>query len=203
MKPIVQCSIDGFTLSLLPILHLLAHRVDDLKLTNTMMKNKLKIYIAGPDVFELNAKEIGCQYVAACEKKGFIGLYPLDNEIKQSEPIRMAKDIYLANKKMIESCDIVIANLNPFRGKEADSGTVWEVGYAVALEKQVYGYMADTNAYIDCFKDSEKKRLNGLVVDNDDLIIEEFGLPINLMIACSINLIKGDFNDVLKEIVVC
>ena len=32
--------------------------------------------------------------------------------------------IFQANQAMIESCDIIIANLNPFRGPELDSGTV-------------------------------------------------------------------------------
>jgi len=117
---------------------------------------KLKIYIAGPDVFELDAKKIGRRLCLLCEDYGFLGFYPLDNEIQASAPNKMAKDIFCANKKMIDDCDIVIANLNPFRGKEADSGTVWEVGYAVALGKQVYGYMSDTESYASKFKPDEK-----------------------------------------------
>ena len=49
--------------------------------------------------------------------------------------------IFQANQAMIESCDIIIANLNPFRGPELDSGTVWKVGYALGLWKPVVGYM--------------------------------------------------------------
>ena len=164
------------------------------------LNNKLKIYIAGPDVFELDAKAIGKKYISMCADYGFIGLYPLDNEIKVDNPHNMAEDIYYANKKMIDSCDIVIANLIPFRGKEPDAGTVWELGYAVALGKQVYAYMSDTKSYLCRFKADEMSSFNEFTLDNDKRIIEDFELPVNLMIACSVKIIKGDFEDVLKVI---
>jgi len=164
------------------------------------VKNKLKIYIAGPDVFELDAKEIGTRLSALCEEYGFSGFYPLDNAIEASAPHKMAEAIFYANKKMLDDCDIVIANLNPFRGKEADSGTVWEVGYAVALGKDVYGYMADTGSYASKFNADEKNNFKEFIVDNHQRIIEDFELPINLMIACSVKIIKGDFQEVLSRI---
>jgi nucleoside 2-deoxyribosyltransferase len=37
----------------------------------------------------------------------------------------------------------VLANLNPFRGAEPDSGTCVEIGYALALGKRVVGYADD------------------------------------------------------------
>lgn len=84
-----------------------------------------KIYIAGPDVFELDSIEIGKRYKRLCTEYGFKGLYPLDNEADFSQkPNDIAKEIFKANKQMIKECDIVVANLNPFRGTESDSGTV-------------------------------------------------------------------------------
>jgi len=88
----------------------------------------VKIYLAGPDVFEPNAKEIGKKLSKKCKKQGFKPLFPLDNEICAHTKKELSRAIFKANKAMIESCDIVIANLNPFRGPEPDSGTVWEVG---------------------------------------------------------------------------
>ncbi len=89
------------------------------------------IYIAGPDVFERDSIKIGEKYSQLCQKYGFIGEYPLDNVIDfNQEKQKIALDIFLANQKLIDECDIVIANLNSFRGKEADSGTIWECGYA-------------------------------------------------------------------------
>ena len=161
-----------------------------------------KIYIAGPDVFEVDSVEIGKQLVSLCNSYDFIGLYPLDNIADFSqEKHKIAQDIYEANVAMINEADIVIANLNSFRGKEADSGTVWECGYAYAMGKKVYGYMNSTNEYIDSFTDDEKTKKETVFLDKDNRMIEDFKHPINLMIACScLNIIEGTFEDVLKAI---
>ena len=157
-----------------------------------------KIYIAGPDVFKRDSIQIGKSYVNLCDIYGFSGHYPLDNMIDfNQEKKKIAKDIFVANKNLIDECDIVIANLNEFRGKEADSGTVWECGYAFAKGKMVYGYMDKTNDYIDNF--SALKEQNGLFWDEDEHFVEDFLYPINLMIACSsLKIVEGGFEDVLK-----
>ena len=159
-----------------------------------------KIYIAGPDVFELDSIELGKKLVALCTKYGFVGLYPLDNVVDFSQPKqKIAQDIYEANVAMIDDADIVIANLNTFRGKEADSGTVWECGYAYAKGKKVYGYMESQRNYVEIF--SNPKEINGFLVDEDDKIIEDFDHPINLMLACSVSsIVEGGFEDVLKQL---
>ncbi|QOP41095.1 nucleoside 2-deoxyribosyltransferase [Sulfurimonas marina] len=161
-----------------------------------------KIYIAGPDVFEKDSIEIGKQLVKLCREYGFEGLYPLDNVVDFSqEKHKIAQDIYDANAAMIKKADIVIANLNTFRGKEADSGTVWECGYASGLGKEVYGYMQNTDSYITNFNDDEKFERDGYCVDTKERMIEDFDHPINLMIACSVKkIIAGEFEDVLKAI---
>lgn len=161
-----------------------------------------KIYIAGFDVFKTDSIEVGKKYSKLCEDYGFIGLYPLDNEVDfNQEKKKIASDIFDANKKMIEEADIVIANLNPFRGHEADSGTVWECGYATGLGKRVYGYMENCSDYIDKFDKTEINKEVDYTLDKDDLIIEDFNHPINLMIACSVEaIIEGTFEDVLKSI---
>ena len=161
-----------------------------------------KIYIAGFDVFEPNSIEIGKKYVQLCKKYGFEGLYPLDNVVDfNQEKRKIAQDIYKANVNLINQCDIVIANINSFRGKEADSGTIWECGFATALGKKVYGYMKNELNYIDTFSKDEIKIIDNTKVDLDNRVIEDFDYPINLMIACSVeNIIFGDFEDCLKEI---
>jgi len=162
----------------------------------------LKIYIAGPDVFEKDSIEIGKRLVDLCTQYGFEGLYPLDNVVDFSQKKKkIALDIYEANALMIKESDIVIANLNSFRGKEADSGTVWECGYAFGLEKKVYGYMRETKNYIEQFNSNEKRSFEACSTDLENRIIEDFDHPINLMIACSCEeIIAGSFEDVLKQL---
>ncbi len=159
-----------------------------------------KIYIAGPDVFELDSIEIGKKFCNICTKYGYKGLYPLDNIVDfNQEKNKIAQDIFVANVEFIKQADIVIANLNPFRGKEADSGTVWECGFAYGLGKKVYGYMDNTDSYLEQFNQDEKLSIENGFIDKNKKIIEDFDYPINLMIACSsIEIVKGNFEDVLK-----
>ncbi len=143
----------------------------------------MKIYIAGPDVFEQNAVEIGEKYKAICKKYGHEGLYPLDNECDSSY------EIYKGNVNLIEIADAVIANGNPFRG-EMDVGTAFEVGYAAAKGKKVLIYMDDTHSLIEKYgKADEQGRLT-----------EDFGYPLNLMLAEAARIVNGTFEDCVKLI---
>jgi len=159
-----------------------------------------KIYIAGPDVFEKESIEIGEKLSNLCSAYGYEGLYPLDNVIDfKQEKQKIAKDIYEANIALIHQADIVIANLNSFRGYESDSGTVWECGYAHALGKKVYGYLSREGAYKEQFKNSLCE--DGILYDSDALVIEDFDYPLNLMIACSCEaILVGGFEDVLQAL---
>ncbi len=159
-----------------------------------------QIYIAGPDVFERDSIEIGKKYTNLCAEYGFKGNYPLDNVINfNQEKRKIADDIFKANEQLIDMSDIVIANLNTFRGKEADSGTVWECGYAYAKGKKVYGYMKSCRDYTQEFPNAKEE--NGMLWDEEGRFIEDFNHPINLMIACStIEIVEGGFEDVLKLI---
>ena len=160
----------------------------------------MKIYLAGPDVFEKDSIEIGQRLVRLCKEYGHEGLYPLDNVVDFSQTKhKIAQDIYDANVAMIDDADIVIANLSSFRGKEADSGTVWECGYAHGRGKRVFGYMDRESAYKEQF--SHPKEENGMLWDDAGRFIEDFDHPINLMIACSCEkIIHGSLEDVLKYI---
>lgn len=140
-----------------------------------------KIYLAGPDVFEPDAIAIGEQLKKLATQYGFIGLFPLDNVIAtQGSAHEIARAIRDANIKLIESADIVMANLNPFRGIEPDSGTVFEVGYATALGKQVYCYCQDCRAMIVRIREAQQLEANASRC-NDGKTIEDFDLSHNLM----------------------
>lgn len=142
----------------------------------------LKIYLAGPDVFEVDAIDQGAHLKKLCAEYGFEGLFPLDNEISDATtPLELAAKIREANLALIHSCDIVLANFRPFRGLEPDSGTVYEIGYATALNKQILGYTEDLTPMIrrvqkaQHLPERQKQCKEGKV-------IEDFGLSQNLML---------------------
>lgn len=163
----------------------------------------MKIYLAGPDVFLRNSVEVGELHKQECEKFGYEGLYPLDNiiETKGLTKKEIAKNIFEANRKMIKSADVVVADLNAFRGKEIDSGTSWEIGYAVALGITVIGYMESTKSYKDRFDLNEVKIGVDAMYDSESREIEDFDLPVNLMLACSMyDIVSGNIKNALELI---
>ncbi len=139
------------------------------------------IYLAGPDVFLPNAVEAGEMMKKQCHSYGFRAHFPLDNVIDEKHPRLLAEKIRLANVNLIEQCDVLIANLSPFRGPEPDSGTVWELGYAMGLGKQVVAYSSN----LDTLKDRTQNMLdlNENTCDRDGMLIEDFGMTHNLMFA--------------------
>ncbi|MFJ3486235.1 nucleoside 2-deoxyribosyltransferase [Pseudomonas sp. NPDC090202] len=139
-----------------------------------------RIYLAGFDVFRADAIEHGRYLKALCERHGLHGLYPFDNEVPQGlPPAQTALMICNANMAMIRDCDAVLANLNPFRGAEPDSGTAFEFGMAVALGKPVWAYFTDSGTL------REQIAHNEAGFDAEGFQVEDFGLPRNLMLACT------------------
>ena len=99
---------------------------------------------------------------------------------------------------MISEADAVIANLDPFRGCEPDSGTCFEIGCAIALGKQIIAYLADTRSQLDKlaeFYGGTLARREGRAVDPDGLTIENFELPVNLMLGISCQIVQGGLED--------
>lgn len=142
-----------------------------------------KVYIAGPDVFAPNSIQIGEHHKSVLKQFGFEGLYPLDNQCTTSI------DIALGNYKLIDKCDFVIANVNSFRGFEPDSGTACEIGYAIAKGKKVYCYMSDIRSMTERY---------GAEEDYQGFAIENFGHPLNLMIAEKTVIVQGNFEAAVK-----
>lgn len=146
-----------------------------------------KIYLAGPDVFLPDSIEQGKRKKELCNKYGFEGLYPLDNEIEETFDCKadMGLHISQANEQLIQQCDAVIANLTPFRGTSADVGTVYEIGLAKGLDKLVLGYTNDGRNFLQRnLEDLEcvNQQANDSYTDQDDMFLEDFDLVDNLMI---------------------
>jgi nucleoside 2-deoxyribosyltransferase len=147
-----------------------------------------RIYLAGPEVFLKNAKEIGERKKALCKKYGFEGVFPLDNEVNVEG--KSAREIGLCisevNEGLIKNCDLVIANITPFRGPSADVGTVYEMGFAHALGKKVLAYtnvvIPFTERTVKALNGQVKRDVDGKLRDSYGMFVEENALIDNLMI---------------------
>ncbi len=102
----------------------------------------MKLYLAGPEVFLEDAREIGARKKALCAAYGFTGLYPLDPAGLEANDSRAGAAIFAANLDLMRQADVILANLTPFRGIGADAGTAFELGFCHGLGKPVAAYSA-------------------------------------------------------------
>lgn len=157
----------------------------------------MRAYLAGPEVFFADRFGIGAKKARICAEFGLDGVYPLDHDPEASGEAS-ASDIFATCVRMIRACDVVIANLTPFRGVSADVGTAAEIGYAFALGKTVHGYsnVADhlfARASAHGGREVER-RDDGFAYHPDGMSIEDFGLADNLMLIEAIRASGGRFH---------
>ena len=157
----------------------------------------MKLSLAGPDVFRPDATDWAGRVRELCRLAGHEALIPLDDDVPAT-----AEAIFRSNLQCITGAEAVLANLNPFRGNEPDSGTCVEVGYALALGKIVIGYTDDLRPL--------RERLCAAGPDGDGRyrdaagqVVEDFGLPLNLMLAVPLPLVQGGVAAALQALAHC
>lgn len=155
------------------------------------------VYLAGPEVFFADVEAVAAQLKAVCAAHGLQGLFPTDAERTTGEDISMARAIYLGNVALIDRSAAVVADITPFRGAGMDPGTAWEIGYAVARGLPVFAYSHDLRAYAERVGPAGQGPRGP--VDADGLLVEDFGLVENLMIAESVVSIDGDAEAAIRR----
>ncbi|MCX7155851.1 MAG: nucleoside 2-deoxyribosyltransferase [Rhodocyclales bacterium] len=153
----------------------------------------MKLYLAGPDLFRPDVVEWTERVSALCRREGHEAVIPLDGTRTD------AGDIYRNNLRLIDEADIVLANLNPFRGSEPDSGTCVEIGYALALGKPVIGY-AETFVPLRDRLQAAGPGADGCYRDAAGWAVENFGLALNLMLAVPVQLEQGGIEAALRAV---
>lgn len=157
------------------------------------------VYLAGPDVFRPDAAHHGRKLVALCAEYGFTGVFPLESTLPPGlSPHALAAHIYRANVAHLDACDAVAANLDFFRGPEPDSGTCFEVGYAVARGKPVVGYVPEAGSFAQRIGQRHPHAVGEALVDAQGWQLEEFGLPLNLMLGVPCRIVVGDLRAALQ-----
>lgn len=154
-----------------------------------------RVYLAGPDVFLPDAREVARAKIAACQARGIVGLFPMDVEANLSASGAHADGVAIAraNMDLMRSADAILANCTPFRGIHADVGTAFEIGFFAAMGKPVF-------AYSSCDRDAALRTRAALGLDGDasadpqGLAIEDFGHPDNLMLSGAAALSGGGWS---------
>lgn len=137
------------------------------------------VYFAGPDLFFAGYRRKKEFLREVCEAKNIYPLFPGHDEI--SDP----NVIFRENVAKIREAHVVIANLKPFRSSiEPDSGTAFECGLAWSSGIPVIGICQDRRPMMLRIDPSTHLcNDEGLLTCSDGAVIENFGFPVNLMLA--------------------
>ena len=93
--------------------------------------NEAKVYLAGP-LFTTGEREFNVKLARMLEKGGLKVWLPQEHEPRELT----ARAIYNEDVAGLDWCDTVIACMD---GPDPDSGTCWEVGYAVGWNRATAG----------------------------------------------------------------
>ena len=166
---------------------------------NKLLKTPIfnyKIYLAGPDVFraEKQVQEVSKALKEISARYDQTAHFPLDSDMSPEggdyKSQKFSYQIFSANVDLMDKSDVIIANIQPFRGPQMDDGTAFEVGYGYAKKKIIYGYSKTSDLKYPQVVDMFMKSLNKESADkisSEFPQVEDFGTnPVNLMIRESI-----------------
>ena len=97
------------------------------------------VYLADFEMFLPTCPETVAYWKKTCEKYGLIGLFPGDGSPVKEGP-NFWQRIFEHDVNYMKESDMCIAQLDDWRGHEADSGTAFELGYFIAKGMPAYGF---------------------------------------------------------------
>ena len=147
---------------------------------------EVRVYLAGPEVFLPNARAILDAKIALTRAAGLVPVSPGDLSIPDT-PTKHERGLAISaiDEKLMQSADAIIANLTPFRGLHADTGTCFELGFMCALGTPAFAY---TNVADDNYARTLAHYRGVVALDAagrprgpDGLAVEDFDMIDNLM----------------------
>jgi nucleoside 2-deoxyribosyltransferase len=148
------------------------------------------IYLAGPVALHPGAGHLIRFLREMCAAQGFEAIAP-ESGGDAALWRRTAMD-------RIRASDVVIACISPFRGPGADPGTAFEMGYAEGLGKPVIAWSEEPKPYIERVphdKDADGRAF----CKQHGMLVEDFGLADNLMLAAGALPVQASFEAALAE----
>ena len=146
----------------------------------------VRVYLAGPEVFLPNAREVLDQKIALTRAAGLIPVAPGDLVIPDF-PTKKQKGLAISahDESLMRSADAIIANLTPFRGMHADTGTCFELGFMCASGKPAFAYTNEARGHFE----RTAEHYDGTIVRDasgrprgpDGFAVEDFDMIDNLM----------------------
>lgn len=156
-----------------------------------MYKYDYRIYYTGPERYAPDGLAQILAMKAEAERWGFTfvnDLTYLENGYKDYEHI---------DRSFLDNCDIVIANVNGFRGGEPDGAVCFDLGVGFAKGKKLYSFLQDRRDYVHRYPHFFYREDGSVVDENGHGPGEAFTLG-NLMYMIPSKLVEGGFSEALK-----
>lgn len=162
---------------------------------------KPRVYLSSFERYDNDAKEKFESMKMVCEKYGFIAISPLDDapmveRIVSDDVMEMAYNQFDHYQQHVRNCDIILANLNNYHGYEPNDDVSFECGMAFQLGKKLFGYLDEVKPMIDLVPNRGPE---GEYRDLNDMNVENFDNPLNLMFGASFTLFEGQFEEAVKK----
>ena len=164
-------------------------------------REKPVIYLSGFERYEAGGKEIFEKMKSLCRELGYEARTPFDEisgiqEIQTENPYIKAANLFDRFQQHVRDCDVIIANLNNYRGYEINNDVAFECGMGFELGKKLYGFMENTDKLIHRIPHlGEEKEYR----DHTGSNVENFDYPANLMFGSSMKIFQGDFEAAVRN----
>lgn len=165
------------------------------------MNKKGSIYIAGPECFYIDGNDRLNVMRRRSESLGFEVTLPNDNRLELGhEDLRLNADaIFKCCADSMNASSAIIADLEFYRGPEADGGTIYEIGMAYARGLRCYGYTRDKRPMVWKYQYPVIK--DGKVYDQKGRLLPYKDLPFPPNVIGSTVIVEGDYDDCLQALI--
>ena len=160
------------------------------------------VYLAVFERYDQDAEEKIARMKALCDQYGFDAVSPLDSapgvHMEETDnPYMWAMYQFDNWQQHVRNCDIIIANLNDYRGYEVNNDVAFECGMGFQLHKKLYGYMENADICINKIPHlgAEKEYR-----DHTGSNVENFNYPANLMFGSSMKIFEGKFEEIIAKV---
>lgn len=160
------------------------------------------VYLSGFERYDADSEVIYHKMKELCRKNGLTAVSPLEDapgfsRIETNNPYTLASNLFDNYQRHVRHCDIIISNLNDYRGYEPCNDVGFECGMGFQLGKKLYGYMDSTEHLIHRlphFGAAKGFR------DQTGCNVENFNYPANLMFSCSMKIFEGRFEEIILKV---
>jgi nucleoside 2-deoxyribosyltransferase len=157
------------------------------------------VFLSGPQRYSPAAAAYYADAKEKCASRGLDAICPLDDVAgmprpESDDPYTVAAGQLDRCQAMVRRCDAILADLSDFHGLEPNNDVSFECGMAFQLGKKIVGCMPDTRRMRERIPHFGEDREYRDICGNN---VENFDYPINLMFACSMEIVEGDLDSAI------